>query len=1162
MSAKVQDFGPMPGTREVQPEPHGRAVQYALRVCLVASLPVLLFAVTSASDGARMLWDLPGKTTEQLLRGSKDGKWDLPSNVNEYINRDFLMMTMVTVTLLLGALASVRRFTFEGWAAWATKLRSWHVVAAIAATLGYLASDIVETRLLRDIAATARDGRFTALRNSQVREMADWHNAKWLLLSAAAVLTISLWNHRVPGRPRTLPNQMPTDWYASDRPPGTTARPGELSSQQDLPGDPEWNPSSTRFGISVSGGGIRSASFAFGVIELLRERGLLKKARYITSVSGGSYATCALEQANRRNLGAQASTARLRRRLNYLLPRATSAFGAVARMLLGLLINLWILYLLIFMLARPVGWLIGSPQVQGGLRLDQPFVNKVVHDDDDPDNPSDFVQPWEKQGCDLHLSPDAPPSARFDRVTVGDSAQVTFEIVAHRQCVRIRHPDGDEHLESFRLATKTRGVLVFEDGDAKIVRQPVLEPYGVAKDGTKIADLVDVKVPTIDVSERAQSVDPSVKVLSLIEQPTAVEVTGVSIVDRRSGLDIDTKDWLIPVIALGVAIILWIIGGHAGVNRRLETLTRRWLQNLIFAVPGLIAGAAAGSFAALLALPWLIEVLPGTFVASESNASTFGDNAVSWLPSSIPPIAAWPVLGVVSVMRFVKGNRSAKPAAPKKRNAAALTRKLFATLRNVIVALVLASLAIVSATSIMTTGALNGPFGSHAWISKEFIGFEISWPPDLVLWTGAALFLMLIALWFPAGSWSLGTYYRQRLRWAFTGDPRTDSNGDRFDGSVPKTNEPNKRSGYVDGEVGDGTELVICCAANVLGPDRAPTGRRAVSFSASREWIGGPELGWVPTSTYIKRMGNNRERDVTISAMTALSGAAVSPAMGKGSLGPIGTVLAILNVRLGGWLPHPGAVTRMEGRTTPLGKPDRWNHTPGWPYFVREVFRRHRHESPYVYVSDGGHWENLGLVEALRRGCNTIVAISASGDGTFSHSTIAEAVEIARTDLGIEITLDEVWSMRPAAGGDPADQLPSDRQFVLQDGDNPTLGRAAPIGFTYGTFRRADVERTNNTGQILLIEATMIDRLPMDVHAYAEIHHEFPDVNTGDQFFTNRDFEAYRLLGRTIVQQAFKGARGKAMFRRIDECQRSTPPVSDTPSTPTPTPSSPIDEQR
>ena len=38
-----------------------------------------------------------------------------------------------------------------------------------------------------------------------------------------------------------------------------------------------------------------------------------------------------------------------------------------------------------------------------------------------------------------------------------------------------------------------------------------------------------------------------------------------------------------------------------------------------------------------------------------------------------------------------------------------------------------------------------------------------------------------------------------------------------------------------------------------------------------------------------------------------------------------------------------------------------WNHTPGWTYYLREVVRRHQHESAYVYVSDGGHWENLGI---------------------------------------------------------------------------------------------------------------------------------------------------------------------------------------------------------
>jgi hypothetical protein len=86
---------------------------------------------------------------------------------------------------------------------------------------------------------------------------------------------------------------------------------------------------------------------------------------------------------------------------------------------------------------------------------------------------------------------------------------------------------------------------------------------------------------------------------------------------------------------------------------------------------------------------------------------------------------------------------------------------------------------------------------------------------------------------------------------------------------------------------------------------------------------------------------------------------------------------------------------------------------------------------------------------------------------------------------------------------------------------------------------------------LLVIEATMVDELPVDVHAYAEKHHEFPDISTGDQFFDNADFDAYRMLGRILATEALAydeadpveppGApgQGPAFVERITACTRT-----------------------
>ncbi|HTS42614.1 MAG TPA: patatin-like phospholipase family protein, partial [Xanthobacteraceae bacterium] len=56
-------------------------------------------------------------------------------------------------------------------------------------------------------------------------------------------------------------------------------------------GNPVQRPSakSELVGLSLSGGGIRSASFCLGVLQALNAHGLLKKVDYLSTVSGGGY---------------------------------------------------------------------------------------------------------------------------------------------------------------------------------------------------------------------------------------------------------------------------------------------------------------------------------------------------------------------------------------------------------------------------------------------------------------------------------------------------------------------------------------------------------------------------------------------------------------------------------------------------------------------------------------------------------------------------------------------------------------------------------------------------------------------------------------------------------------------------------------------------------
>ena len=105
----------------------------------------------------------------------------------------------------------------------------------------------------------------------------------------------------------------------------------------------------------------------------------------------------------------------------------------------------------------------------------------------------------------------------------------------------------------------------------------------------------------------------------------------------------------------------------------------------------------------------------------------------------------------------------------------------------------------------------------------------------------------------------------------------------------------------------------MCAAANVSDPGATPPGRGVTSFTFSETAIGGPLVGGERTSEYETALGENRRRDITLTAAVAMSGAALSPVMGKETRRPLTFLMALANVRLGVWIPNPRYVDKWSG---------------------------------------------------------------------------------------------------------------------------------------------------------------------------------------------------------------------------------------------------------
>ena len=327
-------------------------------------------------------------------------------------------------------------------------------------------------------------------------------------------------------------------------------------------------------------------------------------------------------------------------------------------------------------------------------------------------------------------------------------------------------------------------------------------------------------------------------------------------------------------------------------------------------------------------------------------------------------------------------------------------------------------------------------------------------------------------------------------------------------------------------------EVIFAAAANLVGEQRAPLA--AASFTFSSSWIGGPDIGYMRTHDIESAVAENLRRDITVEAAVAVSGAAVASAMGRASRW-YGTVLAVTGVRLGTWLPNPHFVARWDAAR----EEDFWQ-LPGIPrirrltYLLREIFGIHQYTDRLLQITDGGHYENLGLVELLRRRCTEIYCIDASGDSPPTAGTLADAIALAQVELGVKITLlDNVWDMVPGSVSTPLkpdgplsslNARLSEKSVIVGHITYPPESMPAPKPPSSTT---ADVSTnegesaiTPPSGILVVAKALLTRDLDYDLLSYAARNAVFPHDSTGDQFFNDEKFCAYSQLGRELGNKA------------------------------------------
>jgi len=260
----------------------------------------------------------------------------------------------------------------------------------------------------------------------------------------------------------------------------------------------------------------------------------------------------------------------------------------------------------------------------------------------------------------------------------------------------------------------------------------------------------------------------------------------------------------------------------------------------------------------------------------------------------------------------------------------------------------------------------------------------------------------------------------------------------------------------------------------VGGGELAWQERMAESFTATRLHAGNNHLGYRPVSDYAEGL--------SLGTALAISGAAASPNMGYHSSPMLAFLMTLFNVRLGWWLGNPGLAGR---RTWKLSGPAQATV----PLFAEALGLTNEKRS-YVYLSDGGHFENLAIYEMLLRRCRLLLVVDAEEDGGYTFEGLGGAVRKARIDMGIPIEfrgLDRVSKSSP-----------------------PAERRAFAIGrIDYGACDGGNVPY----GYIIYLKPLLTGGEPTDVRNYASAHATFPQESTADQFFSESQFESYRVLG-------------------------------------------------
>ncbi|RMP84424.1 patatin-like phospholipase family protein [Pseudomonas syringae] len=259
--------------------------------------------------------------------------------------------------------------------------------------------------------------------------------------------------------------------------------------------------------------------------------------------------------------------------------------------------------------------------------------------------------------------------------------------------------------------------------------------------------------------------------------------------------------------------------------------------------------------------------------------------------------------------------------------------------------------------------------------------------------------------------------------------------------------------------------------------------RRGDFFIFSKHWCGSAATGYSSTGQW-----ESNGAAVDLATAMAISGAAVSPQMGPNSVSSLSALMTLLNLRLGYWISNPKIAIKK---------------SPSFLCLFREMTGIGMNETnPWLNLSDGGHIENMGIYELLRRRCKFIVCVDGEADPRSTFEGQLTLVRHAQIDFGVRLEprLDDIRL-------DPKSTLSRTHSHLLRI-----------------HYPDAGPDKPGAIGLMLYLKLSLTGDETELLKRYRSISPDFPHESTLDQFYTEEQFEAYRQLGVHVAEGVFSQA--------------------------------------